>query len=56
MATPPIDTMLGIINNGTQSANITDNKITLSDAIKNSMEINIQNIGSLIKINYLKNI
>lgn len=48
MSSPSIDTMLGIINNSTQSANIIDNQRALADSIKNSMERNTQNIGSII--------
>ena len=48
MSAPSIDAMLGIINNSTQSANIIDNQRALADTIKNSMERNTQNIGSIV--------
>ena len=48
MSTPSIDTMLGIINNSQQSANIIDSQRALTESIKNSMERNMQNLGSLV--------
>ena len=48
MAAPSIDSMLGIINNSHQTANIIDNQRSLADSIKNSMERNAQNIASIV--------
>jgi hypothetical protein len=50
MNTPSIDSMLGIINNNSQTATLIDGQRNVGDNLKNTMERNLQSLSSLINL------
>ena len=48
--TPSVDAMLGIVSNNNQTATLLDNQRALSEAMRNSMERNVQGLSGLINL------